>query len=525
SYSTCKRVVELEPNSVSAYSNLGITLMELNRVSEAIENFTKALSLKPNYAEGYNNLGIALQDLKELDDAVKNYKKAIAIEPNYAQAYYNLGNALRDLGRLDEAVSNYNKAIAIVPDYSEAYDNLLFCLHYIDSFPVEKALETAKRYGTMISLKAEPKFSAWHKSEKSDKLRIGFVSADLINHSVGFFVEGLFRHLDKKQFELFAFPTLLVSDSLTSRIRPFFQEWLPIYNKNDLDAATLIHEKGIDILIDLSGHTAHNRLPVFAYKPAPIQLTWLGYSATSGLKEMDYILGDSYVTPTNEHYHFSENILTLEQTYICFTPPTQSVTIGSPPLLKNGYVTFGSFNNLTKMHEEVVRVWATILKETPNSKLFLKNKQFSNKKIIKKVENQFFQYGISNNRLTLQDEYLSRTEHLKAYNRIDIALDTFAYTGVTTSAEALWMGVPVLTLQGDRFMSHIGESIMHNTKQSNWIAKDKEDYIKKAVAFASNKADLVNIRSTLRDKVLKTPLYNTKLFAKNFEKVLLNLVD
>ena len=519
----CREAVRLVPNFSEAHNNLGNALNDLGRLDEAEASYGKAISLNPHNASAHNNLGSTLRRLGKLEASEARCREAIRLEPNFSEAHNNLGNALNGLGRLKEAEASYREAIRLNPGFAEAHSNLLFNLNYVESLPVETALKEAKRYGSAVSARAVPKFTSWHRHVDANKLRIGFVSGDLKYHPVGYFVEGLIRHMDKNRFDLIAFPTATESDALTVRIKPFFLEWLPIYGKNDVDAATLIHNKEIDILIDLSGHTAHNRLPVFSYKPAPIQVTWPGYFATTGLPEMDYFLGDPYRSPDAEQHHFTEKVWNFPETRLCFTPPNESIAISSLPARQNGYITFGNFGNLTKMGESVIKLWAAVLQRVPHSKLFLKDRQFSDAKIIERVQNQFINQGIGKERLMLEGPS-PRTDYLKTYNRIDMVLDTFPYPGGTTSIEALWMGVPVLTLKGDRFLSRMGESIAHNSGNPDWIAVDQDDYVNKAVTYASDIERLARVHQTLRDKVLQTPLFDAERFAKNFENILQDII-
>ena len=515
-----REALRLKRDYVEAHYNLGFTLNLLERLTEAETSYREAIRLKPDLAKAHNNLGIALKDFGRLTEAEASYREALRLKPDYARAYANLGNILKDLGRISEAERSYREAIRLKPDYAEAHSNLLFSLNYVESLSTEAALMEAKRYGSAVSFRAVPKFTSWETPRDVTKLRIGFVSGDFRNHPVGYFIEGLIKHLDQDQFELVAFPTTPKTNELTIRIKPHFHEWIPIFGKSDLEAATLIHQKGIQVLIDLSGHTAHNRLPVFAYKPAPVQLTWLGYCGTTGVQEIDYLLGDAYATPVEEENHFVETIWRMPESYICLTPPQQEVQIDVLPAQRNGYVTFGSFNNLSKMTDAVVSLWARILSCVEHSRLFLKTKQFNDERTVQDTIERFRKCGIQADRLIIEGTTPSHIAHLKAYNRVDIALDTFPYNGVTTSAEALWMGVPVITKKGKRFIAHNGESIAHNAGQANWIAEDLDDYVRKAKLFAADLEALAKTRSGLRAQVLTSPLFDSRRFARNFEEAM-----
>ena len=511
----CRNAIRLAPGYAQAHLNLGNALIDLGRMTEAEASYREAVRLQPGYAEAHGNLGNALKFLGRFTQAEASYREAIRLNPGDAHAHNNLGDVFKDLCRLTEAEAYYRKAIDLKPNYPEARSNLLFCLNYIESLPPGDALAEARRQASAISAMAEPKFTAWHAEPDPARLRVGFVSGDLINHPVGYFAEGVMRHLDQSRFELVAFPTTPKVDDLTHRLQSLCQGWLPLFGKNDQEAASLIHQQGVHVLIDLSGHTADNRLPVFAHRPAPVQVSWLGYFATTGLPEMDYFVGDAHMAPEQEGRHFSETLWALPETWLCLTPPGQSVAIARTPASRNGFITFGCQGNLSKMNDAVIKLWARVLVRVPNSKLFLKSKQLADAQVVAETERRFAARGVSADRLILEGPS-TRADYFEAYNRIDMVLDTFPYPGGTTSVDALWMGVPVLTLEGDRFLSRLGESIARNALQSDWIARGHDDYVEKAAAFAADLEGLAARRETLRDRVLRTPLFDTRRFAGHF---------
>ena len=513
-----KKAIALKPDYAEAHNNLGVTLQGLGRLDEAEANCRQAIVAKPDYAEAYNNLGNTLQELGRLDEAEASYRKAIALKPDYAEAHSNLGNTLKELGKLDEAESSCRQAIAVKPDYADAHNNLLML---IGSMLFNKARyhNGAVDFARAVNETVTSRFDTWSHSRDEESLRIGFVSGDLRSHPVGYFLEGLLIELQSSPIELFAYPTVNKVDAVTSRLKPLFDMWCPLVGLNDMDAAQKIHGDGIHVLMDLSGHTAKNRLPVFAWKPAPIQVSWLGYFASTGLSEMDYILGDPYVTPREEAGHFSEQIWQLPETYLCFTPPNLDLEVASLPAYTNGFVTFGCFNNLARMTDEIVSVRASILHAVPDSKLFLKDKQLDRESGRNRVLSRFEALDIEADRLILEGKS-PREEYLECYGRVDIALSPFPYGGGTTSVEGLWMGVPVITKKGSHFVSHLGESIAHNSGLSDWIASDEDEYIAKAVAFASNLESLSGLRKGMRERILATPLFDAPRFALHFEQAI-----
>ena len=512
-----REAIALRPDLAAGHINLAATLIALGRVSEAEASCRQAIALEPDFAEAHNNLGANLIALGRVSEAEASCRQAIALKPDYSEAHNNLGIALKDGGYPSEAEASFRQALALKPGDTEAHSNLLFCMNYADNPSVMAAVKEALIYGENVSRKASNKFTSWWCSQSPDKLKLGFVSGDLLNHPVGYFLEGLLSHIDQSRFELIAYTSTPTEDELTARIKTHFKLWRPLFGKSDEAAAKLIHNDGVHILIDLAGHTGHNQLPVFAHKPAPVQLTWLGYCGTTGVQEIDYLLGDAYATPVSEDNQFIESIWRMPESYICLTPPSKEVKIDTPPFQLNGYVTFGSFNNLPKVTDAVVALWARILSAVEHSRLLLKAKQFNDQRTVHATLARFLKCGITADRLVIEGTKPTYIDHLEAYNRVDIALDTFPYNGVTTSAEAMWMGVPVITKRGDRFIAHNGETIAINSGQSGWIAQDENDYVLKAKLFASDLNALAKTRSCLRAQVLASPLFDSKRFARHFE--------
>jgi predicted O-linked N-acetylglucosamine transferase (SPINDLY family) len=517
-----RRALTINPELAGTHNNLGNILTEYGRLAEAEASYRRALEIHPDFASAHSNLGSALKELGRLEQAEAHCRKALEIEPDFAQACNNLGNTLKELGRLEQAERWYRRALEINPEFAEAHSNLLFSLNYVRCHR-SRNLEEARKFGHMATRKAAGRFCAWRCAQaQPDRLRVGIVSGDLRAHPVCFFLESVLAHLDPARIELIAYPTGYRADEQTDRVRPYFYAWKSLAGLADPAAARLIHADGVQVLLDLAGHTAKNRLPVFAWKPAPVQASWLGCQATTGVEQIDYLLGDPLATPAGEAWQFSETVWRLPEIFCCFTPPRHPLEVGPLPALSSGRLTFGCFNNLTKMNADVVRLWARVLRAIPGSRLFLKAHQLGGESLREATRERFADQGISPDRLLLEGGS-PREAYLEAYNRVDIALDPFPYPGVTTSAEGLWMGVPVLTMRGACYTSHAGESLVAGLGLKEWCAADAADYLAKAVAQAANLERLAGLRGGLRRRLLASPLCDAPRFARHLETALLGM--
>ena len=514
-----RTAIRIKPDCAEAYSNLGVILQCLGQLKQAEEAYKIAIGIKPDYAQAHYNLGNALRELGRVEQAEKAYATAIRLEPEHARAHSNRGVTLQDLGRLKPAEEAFRTALRIEPEYLEAHSNLLFSLCYNGGHGPLVLLEEARKFGQLVTRKATAAFSAWLCPDRPVRLRVGLVSGDFRNHPVGHFLEATLSRLDPERIELIAYATNNKTDELTSRIVPHFSHWKSLVDLNDEKAARLIHADGVQVLIDLSGHSADNRLPMFAWKPAPIQATWLGYLGTTGVAEIDYLLGDPQATPAENDGHFSESVWRLPEVWGCFTPPDTPLAVAPLPAPSAGGITFGCFNNLSKMTGQVVALWARVLKAVPGSRLFLKTKQLTDPEIAKITRRRFATHGIEPERLILEGA-APRNVLLEAYNRVDIALDPFPYGGGTTTYEALWMAVPVITLEGSQFLSRCGVSLATASGLADWIAEDEDDYLAKAVMHSRDLKRLAELRGGLREQVLASPLFDAERFARNLESAL-----
>jgi len=512
------QAIALDSTSLGAHVNLGNAHLRLEDTAAALQCYQRALALNPNSADAHSNIGAMLIRLERYVEAETSLRRALQLKPDHPEALSHAGKNFINLGHYDAAASCFEK-IEFVNLKASAISGILLNLRYLNRYSSEYFLERAKQYGKLVSRNVTQAAHGHFPHTTPPRLRVGLVSGDFRNHPVGYFLEGFLPHLDRARIEIVAYPTYSQTDELTERLRPNFSAWVPLHGQSDAAAAKQIAADGIHVLLDLSGHTGHNRLPLFAFKPAPVQASWLGYFATTGVEQMDYVLADPYIAPPDEENHFTERVWRLPESYMCMSPPAIAVELAPLPALSAGHLTFGCFNNLTKMNDAVVALWARVLLAVPSARLLLKTKQLADEKIRQRTYERFAAQGIAADRLVLEGPS-TRAELLAAYHRVDIALDPFPYPGGTTSAEALWMGVPVLTRQGVCFLSHVGETIAHNAGQANWIARHDADYVAKAVAFASDLATLAQLRAGLRAQVLASPLFDAERFAKNVEAAL-----
>jgi len=520
---TCFRhILARNPHNVNALNSLGLILNLRGNLQESAEQYRLAVKLKPDFVAAHGNLGNVLMDMHKFSDAAASYRRVLELDPDSADAYNNLGSAFKDLGDLGKALESYRKAMDLKPDMAVAHSNLLMVQNYLSEQPPEQLLEEARRFGETVSRLAPPAAPLTNSPIIDRCLRVGIVSADLSAHPVGYFVESVLAALAAGaagRLELFAYANALESDEVTARIKAHLQGWHMVHDLSDASLAQRIRDDRIDILIDLSGHTGGNRLPAFAWRAAPVQVSWLGYFATTGVAAIDYLIADPWTLPPHLEHHFTEKILRLPQTRLCFTPPTLKVDAGPLPALANGYVTFACFNALPKMNDSVVALWVRILQAVPRSRLYLMASQLNEASNRQTTLERFLAHGIEAERLIIQGP-VPRARYLETYQRVDVALDPFPYTGGTTTAEALWMGVPVLTLAGQTFLSRQGVGLLTNAGLPEWIACDADDYVKRAVAHAGDLQSLSTLRAGLRSQVLASPIFDAPRFARHFEAAL-----
>ena len=557
-----RKAIRFCPNLADAYGCLGLALFHVGRLDEALAIEQQALRHQPDYALAHSSLAMILNALGRHDEAIAEGLRALELNPTDTKVLLSLSDAMKGKGFVVDtpesfdqalteyilreeddgagrmaafhlrlaticrvsgahavAVQHYRKVLTLEPDNLQAFSEFLFALNYHLDHSSAEMLREARQYDVQVRARANPYRSWPNPPDPTRPLRVGLVSGDLGRHPVGYFLAGPVETIDPAKIELIAYSTRALNDGQAERLKKALPVWRDVGTLTDQQLAEQIRADHVDVLVDLAGHTAHNRLPVFALRPAPVQAAWLGYFATTGVEAIDWILADRWVLPASEESHFTERPWRLPDSYYCFAPPRYELPVGELPAWRNGCVTFGCFNNAAKLNARVIACWSRLLHAVQGSRLFLKYRQFGDPSYKAAMVALFERHGIAAARLLMEGQS-SRIDYFRAYNQVDIALDPFPYPGGTTSIEGLWMGVPVLTLKGDRFIGHQGETILHSLGLPDWIAADEEDYVAKAAAFASDLDELARLRQGLRVQLLASPLCDAPRFARHLEDAL-----
>jgi len=513
-----RRALEIDPSHTDALNDLGVLLMSSSRLEEAERCLREALRIDPAYVPAHSNLGIVLGALGRFAEAEQSLRRALELKPDFAPAHGELATVYLAQGDHGRAEAALRRAMEIDPAAPWVRSNLLMAHNYSERQTPAAALGEARDYGRLVSASAKP-FTSWTHSAAESRLRVGLISADLREHVVAYFLESVLPHLARWGIEVYAYPTIGIADRITEKLRAHCAGWHYLHGDDDAAAARRIHRHGIDVLIDLSGHTGQNRLPVFAFKPAPVQVSWLGYFATTGVAEIDYLLADPVSVPPAHDAHFSETVWRLPHTRLCFTPPDDDVAVGPLPAASRGCLTLGSFQNQAKIGDSVLALWARVFAALPAARLQLRARQLDDPALAAQLSERLRRAGIDPERATLHGQ-ADRATYLAAYNEIDFLLDTFPFPGGTTTCEALWMGVPTLTLAGDRLIARQGASLLTAAGLPDWVADSADDFVARALAHAADLPKLAALRAGLRAQVLASPLFDAPRFAHDLADAL-----
>lgn len=511
------RAVEADPSSAAAWSNLGAALQRLGDPQGAYTCLNKAIALDADYAMAHANLGWILRDQYRLDEAIAASRRAVAIEPDMAVPYSNLGSALMIQTRHAQAFEAYGKSLDIDPGDDATWSSYLFALNYRDDLTPAEVVQAHRDWGARKA-GIEPLARAPRTRSADERLVVGYVSPDLRDHPVGLLVEPIVTHHDRSRFEVRCYSHGTSADATTARIRASADEWVETGDLDDASAAARIHADRVDILIDLSGHTAGNRLGVFAHKPAPMQVSYAGYVTTTGLDTMDFVVHDGVTRSPEAEAGYSERVLTLDTCLYCYRPPDGAPPVAPAPALANGHITFGSFNNTPKLTAATFDLWAAVLRRVATARLVLKAGALRDAGTCERITAELEARDVARGRFDLLPP-TPFARHLADYARVDIALDAAPFTGGITSLQALWQGVPFVTLKGTSHAARVGASILTAAGLDDLIAETSQDYADIAAGLAP--ARVSSLRQTMRQRLGATTLIDGAAFTREFERALL----
>ncbi len=510
-----RKAIELHADLPEPYNNLATVLADRGQVDEAIVAYHHALQLRPNYPQAWSNLGTTLTSRDRFDEAIAAQRRAIECDPHYADAYYNLGNSLKDLGQLTEAMAAYRRAIEIQPDHPLAHHCLLYAAQLLPGRVEETIAADIDRWNRQF---ADP-LRKLHRPHSNDRhperlLRVAYVSPDFRRHPISHFLLSLLEAHDKAGFEIHCYSSVAHPNDITERIKKAADVWHDVFDLGDSALAEQIRADRIDILVDLSQHTANNRLRTFALKPAPVQISWLGYPASTGLPTFDYRFTDWFLDPEDSAWAESaETPFRLPDCWFCYDP--LDFPESSPlPALGTGQVTFCAFHHFAKVNEKALALWAAVIRAVDNSRLLMHCPAGATQD---RVRHYFESKGIAAHRLDLLPRTADRATFLRLFRQVDIGLDSFPHNGGTTTCDALWMGVPVVSLAGDRGVGRLGLTVLSNVGLPDLVAITEEDYLGIATRLALDLPRLVELRATLRTRMQASPLMDAPRFARHME--------
>lgn len=509
------RTVTASPKATSeGFNILGAALRALGQLDEAVAVYQRALQIDPDNSQILYNLGNLFREAEKTDLAVTQYCRAINANAQFASSYLNLGNVLIQQAKLVEACDVFQLGLQADPAHAVMADNLLGTLNYRDDVDPETVYDLHRYWAQRQADQVPRTFSHANAPVTDRTIRIGILSADLREHSITYFLEPLLEHCDRSRLEFIGYHTGTVEDATSARLRALATDWRRVSHQSDAALADIIRADAIDILIELSGHTRGNRLPVCARKPAPVVMTWLGYPNTTGLADVDYRLTDAIVDPPGTDRLYTEALVRLPDPFLCYRPPDTAPPVTPPPCLEKGFITFGSFNNPMKITPTTCALWARILMSVPNSRLWLKGRYFSCDTTRAKYIKYFVAAGVEESRLVIEKRIDATTDHLQRYSEIDIALDTYPYNGTTTTCEALWMGVPVISRRGDTHASRVGATLLAGVGLDDFVAGTDFQYLTTAIALAGSRDRLAEFRSGMRDRLRTSRLCDAPRFAQ-----------
>ena len=509
--------LKLEPRRPEIIRALARAEVNCGRMQEAIRWYREYLLSRPGDPEALGNLGACHFHSEQLEDAVTYYRQALALRSEAAW-FDGLGATLCRQGKFDEAINAQRAAVRLQPGNPRYHSNLLMTLNYLPGLSPAVILQEHRQWAHLKRGRVLLSGDYVNTADSGRRIRVGYVSPDFRTHSVSYFFEPLLQNHDGNDVETFCYACSPLQDETTARLQAVAHHWRDISALDDRQAIELIRKDCIDILVDLAGHTAGNRLMLFTAKPAPVQITWLGYPSTTGLAEIDYRMTDRAADPEGDDCFYSEQLLRLPGCFLCYEPFANSPPVAPSPVLENGFITFGSFNNLAKVNEDVIGLWSSLLRALPDARILIKNPSLSDPATAEYYMDRFSQHNVNTERVLLLGLAPDTETHLDTYRKIDIALDTFPYNGTTTTCEALYMGTPVVTLVGQTHAGHVGKSLLSILGLEQHIATSHDQYVAIAMRLADNQTELSRLRNELRTRIVNSPLCDGETFAKNIEQ-------
>ncbi len=516
------------PNNPTLHSNISSLLINLHRIDEAVEHARKAESLAPNNLDYKLMAGVAYSEASNLTEATKCFLDLIKLEPSSAKGHAGLGGCFRNQGEIDKAVTYYKKALELDKSDHTIHSGLLMTVNYTDNLSRHEALALHKDYcSNVFPPKPKPLSSGVSPNWSQRPLRIGYLSPDFRSQSCAYFIMPLIKSHDRNKVKVYCYSTVTSPDQITEEFKSAADNWTNALTYTKKELAERIKKDGIDILVDLSAHTGSGGwLEVFSYRPAALQASWLGYPNTTGLDYIDYRLVDAITDPLPEAQEFAtETIKHLPDGFLCFQPIRPTPSPQARDLDCPEPVTFGSFNNLNKVTDDVIAAWASVLNQVEVSQLLMKSKLFNDAAIIDLVQGKFEAHGVAKDRVECISATTAVDDHLSLYNRVDIALDTFPYNGTTTTCEALHMGVPVVAFLGDRHASRVSASILENTGYPELCGDTVEEYIEIAVCLGKDRSAQRRYKQELRHRMANAPISDAEGFAKKMENAFAEMMD
>jgi predicted O-linked N-acetylglucosamine transferase (SPINDLY family) len=487
-------------------------------IFEAHNYYIKALHLDSKNASIHSNIGTCYIEMKQWQKAFDHFQMGLELDTNHAGIHTNLSQAYRLIGCMPEAVAHIKKVLALEPDSTVAQSNLLLYLNYCPNVSSDELFAYHQQWGNRFSIKPKKQLYFSNFPDQDRLIRLAYISPDFRGHSVGYFIEPALIHYNPKQFEIYCYAHVPTPDQTTVKIQKHVNKFHLIHTMNDQEVANQIRADGIDILVDLAGHTSNSRIRVMTYQAAPIQINYLGYPTTSGLKHVDYRLTDAVIDPKGSSAsYYTEQLIDVDPYFFCLSSLDNKFPIKPSPALQKTEICFGAFHNTSKVSERIIQLWSKVLLQVPESNILLQASAYDDPDIVRYFQASFERYGIRRNRVKCIGT-LPFEQYLQLHHQVDIMLDTQPWTGHTTSCHALWMGVPILTLSGDRHASRIGQRLILALDLPEWIARDPQDFVEKAVHLTKHLSDLNKLRKNMRNRIIESGISNRPQYVHSLEK-------